>query len=122
MPASRRILIVDDQPDIADMLGLLLESMGQKVRVAYGGDNAIEIAHERRPQVAFIDLSMPGISGAEVANRLRQEFSPSQLTLVALSGYSADHPAAQGMQFEHYLLKPATYETIVALLNSLPVN
>jgi CheY-like chemotaxis protein len=122
MPASRRILIVDDQPDAADALGFLLESMGQKVKVAYGGDDAIDIAREQRPQVAFIDLSMPGTSGAEVGRRLRQEFSPSQLTLVALSGYSRDHPAAQSMQFEHYLLKPATAENIVTLLNSLPVD
>jgi len=101
MPASRRILIVDDQADAADALSLLLKSMGQKVRVAYGGDDAIEIARKQRPQVAFVDLSMPGISGAEVGRRLRQEFPSSQLTLVALSGYSRDHPAAQSMQFEH---------------------
>ncbi|MBV8055970.1 MAG: response regulator, partial [Deltaproteobacteria bacterium] len=121
-PASRRILIIDDQPDTADALGLLLESMGQKVRVSYDGDDAIEIAREQRPQVAFIDLSMPGTNGAEVARRLRQEFSPNQLTLVALSGYSRDHPMAQSMQFEHHLLKPATVENIITLLNSLPMD
>jgi CheY-like chemotaxis protein len=122
MPASRRILVVDDQSDAADALGLMLEGIGQKVRVAYGGDEAIEIAREQRPQVAFVDLSMPGTSGAEVGRRLRQEFPSSQLTLVALSGYSRDHPAAQSMRFEHYLLKPATAESIVTLLNSLPVG
>src|SRR6516225_7065853 len=57
---SRRILVVDDNPDSADALGDLLESMGQQVSVVYSGESGVEIAREQRPQVAFIDLMMPG--------------------------------------------------------------
>jgi two-component system CheB/CheR fusion protein len=120
MPPFRRILLIEDQPDEAEALRRLLEIMGQQVRVAHTGEEALEIAREQRPQVAFVDFAMPGMSGTEIAQRLRQEFPSTELTLVALSGYSCDHPAFGNTHFEHHLLKPATIETIVAFLNSLP--
>jgi CheY-like chemotaxis protein len=67
-----------------------------------------------------VDFAMPGMSGAEIAQRLRQEFPSTELTLVALSGYPRDHVAFRDAHFEHHLLKPVTIETIVAFLNSLP--
>jgi two-component system CheB/CheR fusion protein len=120
IPPSRRILLIEDQPDQAEAFKRLLEVMGQHVRVAHTGEAALELAREQRPQVAFVDLAMPGMSGAEVAQRLRQEFPSTELTLVALSGYPRDHPGFQDTQFQHHLLKPVTMETIVTLLNSLP--
>jgi two-component system, chemotaxis family, CheB/CheR fusion protein len=119
MPAPRRILVVDDSRDTADALGKLLERMGQQVRVAYSGEVGLEIAREQRPEVAFLDLAMPGMSGSEVAQHLRQVFPSTELTLVALSGYPRDHPSFQSALFEHHLLKPASVESIVTLLNSL---
>ena len=118
-PAPRRVLVVDDSPDTANALGKLLESMGQQVRVAYSGEAGLEIAREQRPQVAFLDLAMPGMSGLEVAQNLRRVFPSTELTLVALSGYPRDHPSFQSTLFEHHLLKPASVESIVTLLNSL---
>jgi CheY-like chemotaxis protein len=122
MPAPRRILVIEDSPGTADALGRLLESMGQQVRVAHSGETGLRIAREQRPQIAFVDLVMPGISGSEVAQRLRQELPSSELTLVALSGYPHDHPSFQDTPFERHLLKPATAESIVTLLNSLPAE
>ena len=122
IPPFRRILLIEDQPDEAEAFRRLLEIMGQQVRVAHTGEAALEIAREQRPQVAFVDFAMPGMSGAEVAQRLRQEFSSTELTLVALSGYPRDHAAFKDTQFDHHLLKPATVETIVALLNSIPAK
>jgi two-component system CheB/CheR fusion protein len=120
MPAPRRILVIEDSPDAADALGKLLETMGQQVRVAYSGEAGLRMALEQRPQIAFIDYSMPGISGSEVAQRLRREFPSDELTLVVLSGYPHDHPSFRDMPFDHHLLKPALVENIVTLLNSLP--
>jgi CheY-like chemotaxis protein len=62
------------------------------------------------------------MSGAEVSRRLRQEFSSTELTLVAISGYPSDHPAFENTRFDHYLLKPVAFETLVSLLNSLTVE
>jgi len=86
--------------------------------VVYSGESGVEIAREQRPQVAFIDLMMPGINGSETANRLRQEFTSAELMLVALSGYSRSLAAALADSFDHYLIKPAGREEIAKLLNS----
>jgi two-component system CheB/CheR fusion protein len=120
IPPLRRILLIEDQPDQVEAFRRLLEVMGQNVRVAHTGEAALELAREQRPQIAFVDLAMPGMSGAEVAQRLRQEFPSTELMLVALSGHPRDHPGFQDTQFQHHLLKPVTIETIVRLLNSLP--
>jgi signal transduction histidine kinase len=116
---SRRILVVDDNGDAADALGAVLETIGQQATVAYSGESAIQVARQQRPQVAFVDLMMPGMSGSETARRLRQEFTPAELTLVALSGHSRSEPTAQGDPFEHYLLKPISLKRINRLLRSL---
>jgi two-component system CheB/CheR fusion protein len=117
--APRRILVVDDQQDAADMLGVLLETIGHDVRVAYDGPTALETARAQHPQVAFVDLSMPGMDGTEIARRLRQEFSAAELTLVALSGYAQSYVDVQSSHFDRHLLKPATTEGILTVLNSL---
>jgi CheY-like chemotaxis protein len=121
-PAPRRILVVDDQSDAAAMIGSVLERMGQSVRVAYNGEVALAIARDFLPEVAFVDLHMSGMNGAEVARRLRSEFPANELTLVALSGYPANHPIARGAPFDHHMLKPGTAENIRRVLNLLPVR
>ena len=116
---SKRILVIDDNSDAADALAILLENMGHQVIVAYSGTSALEAARRQNPQVAFVDLTMPEMSGAEVARGLRQLFTPAELTLVALSGHSRSHPSAQEPSFDYHLLKPAGREDIVTILQSL---
>jgi signal transduction histidine kinase len=120
MPAPRRILVVDDQGDVADMFAAMLEKFGQQVQVAYDGETALQIALEQRPQIAILDVAMPGMTGAELAQRLRKKFPPNELTLVAFTGYGPDNPIFKENPFDHHLLKPPTMERIAALLNSLP--
>ncbi len=119
MPAAHRVLVVDDQADIADTFTAMLESLGQQVCVAYSGEAAIAIAREHEPRVAFLDLSMPDMDGREVARRLRAEFPAEELILVALSGYGKKHATAQSPEFEHHLLKPADVGAVIELLNTV---
>lgn len=121
-PPRRRILVVDDQADNADMFGLLLETLGQDVAVAYDGQSAIELARQFQPRVAFLDVTMPGMNGAETARRLRQTLSSESVTLVAVTGHEKTHGAVQGGEFDHHLLEPVTREAVVALLNALPLE
>jgi two-component system, chemotaxis family, CheB/CheR fusion protein len=114
---SHRILVVDDEADVADMFAALLEELGQQVRVAYDGETALQIARKQRPQMAFVDLAMPSMSGREVAKRLRQQFPPQELRLVALTGHGT--ASTQDGEFQHHLMKPAEMETVVTLLNAL---
>ncbi len=119
LPPPRRVLVVDDQRDVAEMFGRLLEGMGQDVRVAYSGEAALAVARAYRPHVAFVDLAMPGMDGEELARRLREEFAPEQLALVATSGYPRNEELDSAKLFEHHLLKPIAAEQLIALLNSL---
>jgi len=118
-PATRRVLVVDDQRDVADMLGLLLETLGQDVAVAYDAQTAMALARARHPQVAFLDVWMPGVSGADLARSLRAEFPPGELTIVAVTGHDKDHARVMGGQFDQHLLKPVTVENVVSLLNAM---
>jgi CheY-like chemotaxis protein len=115
----RRILVVDDQHDVADTFGGLLESLGQDVRVAHSGEEALAAAREFRPAVAFLDLAMPGMNGAELARRLREEFPDNGIALVAVTGFGQHYQAGSGDSFDHRLLKPVTADQAAALLNSL---
>src|SRR5690606_286101 len=73
-PAARhRVLVVDDHRDSADSLSAMLELMGQETATAYDGETAIELARRFRPDLILLDIGLPGLSGYDVARRLRLE-------------------------------------------------
>jgi two-component system, OmpR family, response regulator len=104
-----RVLVVDDNRDAADSLALLFEMLGVAVRVAYGGDDALREAAEFRPHVGLFDIDMPGMSGLELARRVRGVLAGRPLFLVAVTGVSdptaRERSAAAG--FDLHLTKPA---------------
>ena len=81
-----RILIVDDQPDAADSLAVLLGLLGHRVSVAYGGEDALGLARHLLPDAVILDLNMPSLNGFDVARCLRSEPLLESVGLVALSG------------------------------------
>jgi CheY-like chemotaxis protein len=116
--APRRVLVVDDNHDARDSLGDLLVLSGHEVRVARSGPQAIELAREFRPDVALLDIGLPGMSGYELAGRLRAEpFGPT-LLLVALTGYGQDEDRRRTREagFDHHLTKPADLRQLAGLL------
>ncbi|MEX1032107.1 MAG: ATP-binding protein [Cellvibrionaceae bacterium] len=117
----RRILVVDDIADIANSFARLLEAAGHEVYVAYDGEQGLVMAKQNRPSVAFLDLVMPDMDGLELAQRLRREFDPQDLTLVVVSGYgqSQDIEKAHAAGFEYHLLKPIEVQQVYTLLDSL---
>jgi CheY-like chemotaxis protein/anti-sigma regulatory factor (Ser/Thr protein kinase) len=80
----RRVLVIDDQNDVADALAYLLRSSGHEVWTAYGAQQGIEAALEHRPDAALVDLAMPDMDGYEVARRLRERLP--HILLVAITG------------------------------------
>src|SRR5690606_41592152 len=84
---ARRILSVDDMVDFASSLGVMRESLGHEVRVAHDAEAALDAAARFEPQVAFLDIGLPGISGYELARRLRASPACRKTTLIALSGW-----------------------------------
>lgn len=115
-PTSRplRVLVADDNSDTTDSLAMLLEMAGAVVEVAYEGFAVVPVAGRFRPDVCVLDVGMPGISGWEIARRLRAGVGGRRLLLIAVTGHqgqrSADNSADAG--FDHHIVKPADPEEI----------
>ena len=113
-----RILVVEDQHDSADPLGLLLEFWGHQVAVVYEGELALELATTFRPDVVFLDIVLPGIDGCEVARQLRQLPGLENVLLAAITGYSqeTDELRCQEAGIDYYFLKPVDPAELKQLL------
>ncbi len=117
---ARRVLVVDDNEDVANSFTLLLEALGHEVSTAYDGAQALEATSRERPVIVFLDIGLPGMDGFEVARRLRAQHGES-LTLVALTGYRPDDDGerARAAGFNHYMLKPCDPTAVEQLLDAL---
>ena len=113
---ARRVLLVDDNVDGLDMMRLALETMGHEVQWARDGNAAVAVAAAFRPDVAVLDIGLPGIDGFELARTLRA--AQPQLRLIALTGYGQDGDAASAIEagFDAHCTKPLT---IAALLEKI---
>jgi CheY-like chemotaxis protein len=116
--SSLRVLVVDDNVDAAQSLGLLLEESGHDVQTAYDGPTALKIALDYRPNVVLLDIGLPGIDGFEVAKRLRQQPDLRSVVLVAMTGYGqiTDKQRSQEAGFDHHLVKPANFGKVLQIL------
>jgi len=105
----RRVLIVDDNRDSANTLGMLLELLGNDVRTAYDGHQALTEADAFVPDVILLDLGLPQLNGYEVAGRIRANAKLKGVTLVALTGWGQDEDRRRSKEagFDHHLVKPA---------------
>ncbi|HET8576119.1 MAG TPA: ATP-binding protein, partial [Methylomirabilota bacterium] len=115
---SRRILIVEDSEDARDMLRMYLTESGHQVYEAVDGPHGVEAALRVRPEVALIDIGLPGLDGYEVVRRLRATPEGRKMFLVALTGYGQpeDHRRARQAGFDAHLVKPFDRGRLVGLL------
>jgi signal transduction histidine kinase/ActR/RegA family two-component response regulator len=106
--ATRRILVVDDDRDVANTCSLLLSLAGHEVHTVYDGPTALAAAGPLRPDVVLLDLGMPGMDGYEVARRLRRQPDLRDVVLVALTGWSHDDDRRRSREagFDRHLTKP----------------
>jgi len=104
----RRVLIVDDNPDAAEVLGEYLRELGYEIELAGDGPTAIARAEQFHPHVAVLDLGLPVMDGYELAQRLRERWSGSELRLIAVTGYGQDSDRARSCAagFDEHLVKP----------------
>ncbi|MDC3989144.1 PAS domain S-box protein [Polyangium jinanense] len=119
--ASRRILLVDDNPDVAESLSMLLRIAGHEVHTVHDGPAALEAARTFRPEVVLLDIGLPGMNGYEVARRLRQDPDQGQAILVALTGYGHDEDRRRTKEagFSAHLVKPVDLVKLDAILASV---
>ena len=114
----RRVLVVDDNRDGAESLAMLLEIAGHESRTAYSGPEALAAARIFFPEVAFLDIGLPGMDGHEVARQFRADPALGGILLVALTGLGSadDRSRSSEAGFDHHLTKPADAATIQGLL------
>ena len=89
-PSSRRILVVDNEHEVADMLALLIGLWGHEALVAYDGPSALAMASANPPDVVLLDIDLPNMSGYDLARRLRQLPEMAMALLVAITGYGRE--------------------------------
>ncbi len=116
----RRILVVDDQVDVRDTLREFCESLGYNVRAARDGYTGVQLALDWHPEIALIDIGLPGIDGFEVARRIRADSRGRDIRLIALTGYGAESQRnlAIAAGFEIHLVKPVDPGRLALLLSS----
>jgi CheY-like chemotaxis protein len=119
---GHRILVVDDSADSAAMLCALLEINGHTVQTSNTGSEAIETAARFHPDIVFLDIGLPDMTGYEVAARMRSLPGAGHATLVALTGYGQekDKQDAKAAGFDHHLVKPINFEALMALTSGAP--
>jgi CheY-like chemotaxis protein len=120
-PAGLRLLVVDDNRDAAETLAALLGAMGHTAPVAADGRQALRMIASLRPQLVFLDIGMPGMSGYEVAQAVRADPQFDGVRLVALTGWGGaeDRARSRAAGFDVHLTKPATVAAIEGALAGL---
>ena len=117
---SRRILVVDDNADAADSLGEALQRYGHVVHVAYDPASALSAAEVFGPDVALLDLGLPGMDGYELARRFRAHPRLRRVRIVAVTGYgqASDRQRTTEAGFHHHFVKPVDVDALLAAIQS----
>jgi len=115
----RRVLVVDDNVDSAQTLGLILRRMGHEVELAHDGEAALSVAARAKPSVVILDLGLPHLDGYGVASRLRQDAALKNVRLIALSGYGmeSDREKTRAVGFHRHLVKPVDLDALRSALD-----
>jgi CheY-like chemotaxis protein len=113
-----RVLIVDDNLDLAGLMSRVLAYHGFQVATAPNGHMAIETARSFRPQVVLLDIGLPDMDGYQVAQALRRDVGLEKATYIAISAYdlSSRPLRAREAWFDHFLVKPVDLERLISLL------
>jgi PAS domain S-box-containing protein len=113
-----RVMIIEDNIDLASGMAGLLKLWNHEVWVAYDGPSGLEAVRAHRPEVVLLDLGLPGMDGYEVANHLRREEFGKDVLLIAVTGYGKEEDRQQAFSagFDHFVTKPVDYPTLLALM------
>jgi CheY-like chemotaxis protein len=122
-PPALRVMCVDDHPDTADSLAILLELVGYEAKVCYDGESALAAAEEFRPDACILDLTMPGIDGVEVGRRLRERPWARNLPLVAVTALGNDEARRRTSEagFDLHLTKPVDPDRLANVLADIVI-
>jgi DNA-binding NtrC family response regulator len=113
-----RILLVDDEKDFVEMLGLRLEEAGEKVTSTYSGQECLQVLEKKEIDVVILDILMPGMDGIATLKEIKRRFP--LVEVIMLTGHGTTESAVEGMKLGafDYLLKPAHFGELTAKLES----
>jgi CheY-like chemotaxis protein len=113
---SCRIVVADDNADVAESLAMILRLEGHDVTVVGDGDAAIQAIEAIGPDIAMLDIGMPGLDGYEIARRVRQQLRIA-ITLVAVTGWGQESDRARALEagFDHHFTKPVEPDVLTEL-------
>jgi CheY-like chemotaxis protein len=120
--SSLRVLIVDDNVDARESLGMLLRVLGHDVRTAHDGQDGLAEAEAFRPDIALVDIGLPKLDGYEVSRRIREQPWGEAMVLIALTGWGRDEDRGRSRDagFDDHLFKPVDPNALMRLLAGLP--
>jgi two-component system, sensor histidine kinase len=121
IPIRRSVVVVEDNPDVRRMIQLWLKKAGHDVSEAYDGPSGVEVVTAARPDVALIDLDLPGFDGCEVARRLRLDPEVKGIRLIAVSGYGRPEDRQRALEagFDDHFVKPLDLKRLSSVLMEL---
>ena len=119
----RRVLIVDDNRDAADMLGALLTQMGSTIQAVHAGEAALAALESFQPEAVLLDIGMPGMDGYEVARSIRGNPKFGHILLIALTGWGQeqDQQRSRAAGFDHHFIKPLDLDRLREVLQPTAV-
>jgi PAS domain S-box-containing protein len=120
--APKRVLLIEDSRDAREMFRMMLEFAGHTVYEAENGDRGLELVATERPEVAIIDIGLPGLDGYQVAKRIREQPNGRTMLLLALTGYGfpSDYERSAESGFDYHLVKPVDPVELTRLLDGKP--
>jgi CheY-like chemotaxis protein/GAF domain-containing protein len=115
---ARRVVVVEDNPDVAETMKDMLEAWGHEVNLASDGPEGVEVVLLLRPDVALIDIGLPGLDGYQVVTSLLERAPRLATRLVALTGYGRPEDRARSLEagFDHHVVKPVTPSELAKLI------
>ena len=116
-----RLLVVDDSPDMVELVGRVLSRRGYHVLGVSNGNDAVATADVAQPAVILLDIGMPGVDGLDVLSRLRERASTSKIPVLMLTGHGEETTVRQAMALgaQGYLVKPFKTDDLVARVRRL---
>jgi signal transduction histidine kinase len=122
LPRSLKAVVVDDQTDLRELVADLLRARGHDVRTVEDGPSAVALICAERPDVALIDIGLPGMDGYDVARTVRRELADHKIRLIAMTGYGqqSDRDRAHEAGFDVHIVKPASAAKILRALHDDP--
>lgn len=119
-----KVLVVDDEPNIVLSLEFLMEQAGFEVVTAEDGEQALARVDDSQPDLLLLDISLPGISGFDVLERLRSEAATAQLPIIMLTAHGRDVEREKGMALgaDDYITKPFSTQSLVEKVKALLIE